>query len=919
MAEKITERKEYRGLGYAPSISVPGLIQTRPVAATRPPQTNELTKLAKSLGDFGETFANAQLRKAAIADDEAKQLATEALSSIAMGGWVRDEKGKPVPKFDGGDYGASGKDVRSLAFQGTDEDLSTVYAELGIPKEATPAFYAYLRRGMAESVAYEFSNRLTARIKEAGRLGSVDGDVNNSQLIREISQEESGKIREQFGDNWFLYAPEAVRKAEQQFTIEAQAQLLKNRGEEADAVFKQTFSRVLANSDDFENFNENLAAHVTQARGRGLKVRELSAEATISTVDSLLRKGHVAAARELVEKLDVRLFTGPVPAPQQPQDVASITQGITDKMLEGVASRSNFEAGAGKLLELESDSAELKTQIKSLEEEVAKGGTDRAAKQAAVQLKLFKNRLAYLESTPTTKRNTIPLLDEGTEKELGAMIERAEHNNRVHRTADRSRIEEVIKNRINAYRENNPQQTTEQAQAALQQILSQEVDLDRMDADGNPISISPMVFDKTLFNTNTWKSKLRAMEATDAAGRLRAEQTMKRIAELADRGDSESVEKLREHYDAFRSTLSESQTSRANAILKQAESLVEIEKTDRWSVETKQGLSAVETEVLGISTVAGLRDSTPAQEAALPNKNAEFLTKFRQRARANYRLYLEERPEGATEEDKQNAMDKAISNARASVIEEMKKEFEPVLVKDDFADYRKAWNSTTSEGEALADGAPGWMRKGLGLDKDPTQLKRRLVANESASLIALSRVPRGNGTIYSRISSLPAYRRNAVIASFQKIQLENRALKTLALGDRKKAARILNAGEWEIEALGVGVSGTRKLSDTDIDRLTDDLRNALVITGVTPKEVISGTLNEGVQLEEKTFEGRKSLFNPMLTPMFESSEQLLKMNKNDEETIKQMAAKLKVDPKFLVAAQLRLLRTRGMLQSPKKK
>ena len=866
-----------------------------------------------------------QLRKAAIADDEAKQLATEALSSIAMGGWVRDEKGKPVPKFAHGDYGASGKDVRSLAFQGTDEDLSTVYAELGIPKEATPAFYTYLRRGMAESVAYEFSNRLTARIKEAGRLGNVDGDVNNSQLIREISQEESGKIREQFGDNWFLYAPEAVRKAEQQFTIEAQAQLLKNRGEEADAVFKQTFSRVLANSDDFENFNENLAAHVTQARSRGLKVRELSAEATISTVDSLLRKGHVATARELVEKLDVRLFTGPVPAPQQPQDVASVTQGITDKMLEGldrtgadgVASRAKFESAAAKLLELKSDSSELKAEIKSLEEEVAKGGTDRAAKQAAVQLKLFKNRLAYLESTPTTKRNTIPLLDEGTEKELGAMIERAEHNNRVHRTADRSRIEEVIKNRINAYRENNPQQTTEQAQAALQQILSQEVDLDRTDADGNPISISPMVFDKTLFNTNTWKSKLRAMEATDAAGRLRAEQTMKRIAELADRGDSESVEKLREHYDAFRNTLSENQTSRANAILKQAESLVEIEKTDRWSVETKQGLSAVETEVLGISTSYGLRDSTPAQEAALPNKNAEFLTKFRQRARANYRLYLEERPEGSTEEDKQNAMDKAISNARASVIEEMKKEFEPVLVKDDFADYRKAWNSTTSEGEALPGGVPGWMRKGLGLDKDPTQLKRRLVANESASLIALSRVPRGNGTIYSRISSLPAYRRNAVIASFQKIQLENRALKTLALGDRKKAADILNAGEWELEVLGSPL--TRKLSDTDVDRLTDDLRNALAITGVTPKEVISGTLNEGVQLEEKTFEGRKSLFNPLLTPMFESSEQLLKMNKNDEETIKQMAAKLKVDPKFLVSAQLRLLRTRGMLQSPKKK
>ena len=77
MAEKITQRKEYRGLGYAPAISVPGLIQTRPVAATRPPQTNELTKLAKSLSDFGETFGNSQLREAARKDKEAKELAKE--------------------------------------------------------------------------------------------------------------------------------------------------------------------------------------------------------------------------------------------------------------------------------------------------------------------------------------------------------------------------------------------------------------------------------------------------------------------------------------------------------------------------------------------------------------------------------------------------------------------------------------------------------------------------------------------------------------------------------------------------------------------------------------------------------------------------------------------------------------------------
>ena len=247
MAEKITQRKEYRGLGYAPAISVPGLIQTRPVAATRPPQTNELTKLAKSLSNFGETFGNAQLRKAAVADEEAKGLAKEALASRAMGG--------------GGAKG--GVDVRAVAFSGTNEELQKQFESNLIPKEATPAFYAYLRRGMAQSIASDYAAGLTGRIKEAAVMGGANAeDVNNSALIEQIQHEESDKIREKFGNDWFLYAPEAATNVDQEFANAVHGQLLKNREEEANETFKKNFSDVLERAGSIEKLDEYLAALV---------------------------------------------------------------------------------------------------------------------------------------------------------------------------------------------------------------------------------------------------------------------------------------------------------------------------------------------------------------------------------------------------------------------------------------------------------------------------------------------------------------------------------------------------------------------------------------------------------------------------------------------------------------------------------
>jgi hypothetical protein len=208
MAEKITQRKEYRGLGYAPAISVPGLVQTRPIAATRPPQTNELTKLAKSLKDFGETFANSQLRKAAREDQEAKQLATEVLSSKVAAEHYGSKSGKI-------------EDLRHDALNLTQADLSEKLISEGlIPEEATPAFYAYLKRGSAKSIAKDYRNRLQERIEEASEL---DNETALGKLLTEVS----GEFSKVYGD-YHIWAPEEVIAQERDF-IDAAARLKREK------------------------------------------------------------------------------------------------------------------------------------------------------------------------------------------------------------------------------------------------------------------------------------------------------------------------------------------------------------------------------------------------------------------------------------------------------------------------------------------------------------------------------------------------------------------------------------------------------------------------------------------------------------------------------------------------------------------
>ena len=932
MAEKITARKEYRGLGYAPAISVPGLIQERPVAATRPPATNPLLDFVKKADKWTDAFKDSKLRQLVWEDDVSKQAASEALSSIALGGWSRDAKGNPIPKGllqteEGVDLSM---DMRALAFKGTDEELVTQYQRLGLAKEATPAFYAYLKRGMAQSIAQEYSSRLLARVEEASRLDTIDAAELNTQTIREIKQQESAATEEQFGKGWYLYAPDAITKVDEEFTRLAQGQFLKNRKTESEETFIRNASDLFESSQSPEDFLKNLGTLALPARRAGVKIKPLLAKAAINSATKFIRKGNIAAANSLIERMLAAEVVIPIVDKREPQTINSVMEGLTDKRLASVKSSREHTAKEILKAELFDQSIEdIKNELHEIKNrDVSLDESELQAKQYEQTAVIYQNRLDYLQAAPKDKK--VPMVDEETERILGELLEKAEHNERVHKAADRERIERAVKERIETYFELNPNETVEQAQAALEKILSDPVELDRLDADRNPISRIPMEFDKTLFNTATWKAKLRGMAATNAGNQHQAGQVIKQLERLAENGKPEDLEAYRKLHSTMSHLLTSTQDRAARSLLDQAESLAAVENIDQYSVERKQGLGQVERDVVGISTIGGMRDATPEQEELLIEKNSEFLIRHRQQVRENYREYLKTRPETATKDADDDAMDEASRKARVDVIQDMKTETAPLLVKDNFSEYASAWKARVPEG---VPGDLSWNPlTGFGAFETtttPTDLKRRLVANDASTLKTLGRIPKGKGTIYSRINKLPAYRRGILIQSLKAAAEENHLLRTEAKKDRAYASKVLNDGFRMLPSpapVGGGVVGPinvplvkTKLSEGAVDRFVDELRAALVITGVTPEEVLSGRLSEGVDLEDKDFSGRKALFNPMLTPMFESSEQLLQIQTKDEETINKMAAKLRVDPKLLVSAQLRLLRTRGMIRSPKKK
>jgi len=810
MAEKITARKEYRGLGYAPAISVPGLIQERPVAATRPPATNQLTKLAKSLSDFGETFKNTALTKAARQDEEAKQAATEALSSRAMGGWIKDSEGEALTP--------EAQDIRSIAFTGTDEDLRKAFTANLVPKEATPAFYAYLKRGMAKSIAQEFNTRLNSRLSEAADVYREDGSVNNSQYIREVVQEESYSIKNQFGDDWFLYAPDEVRKVEQQFINTAQAKLLENRKKAGDEEFKRNIISSLENSPSLEDLESDLSIAATEGRRNGLDVKRLTSAATVTAVSKYLSRGHVDAARTLVDRLQ----------------------------------------------------------------------------------------------TMSLNRNgeEVPLLDAETEAQLEQMVEAGEHKQRLNRNQDQTRVAQVIAAEIQGWLLTHPNAGVAEQRAFVQQLLSKDVDLNRKDDEGNPITVTPTMFDTALFNKNTMLAEVLESKNRSAVRVELTNMVQKDIEDLIGKLDPAKVEEANEKLKENRNSLPTQTYIRLKNQITEAQTLSVIDKAPQFGLEAKQGLALVESEVVGVDASLGLSNLTPAQRKALPDKRSEFLAKFKKQAQDNLRQWLKENPNNEDENALRAATDEAITEARKSVIKEMSAPTVIKTMRDNFEEWER--NRVGSiERDPLG---PNFLRS----KRTPEALERRSITNIENGQKLIRRLGLKKGeTVDGKLKKI-----NPAVAGILKARLadiagEQRLIEKEARKHRSRATSTLTKGVWvpgyggPYGGIGATPGNYRKFKDLDERAVyIDRLRAALVHTGVTPEEVIAKTLKEGVVLDPKKYGEIEALFNPYTTPMFSSVKQLLELN-TQEETIKKMAASLGIEPAVLVKAQLQLLRSQG--------
>jgi len=317
MAEKITQRKEYRGLGYAPAISVPGLVQTRPIAATRPPQTNELTKLAKSLKDFGESFANTQLRKAAREDQEAEQLAKEVASGLSLEDSFLSETG-------GASYGSKGDrgdlnlpSAASSVLRGNTEEMQQLVDMGVIPATATPAFHSYLKREMAKVIiSTDFRNSVFRRIEESA---VVSDQIDNEALRRDILADESERLESKYGKQFWIWAPDENQKVKAEFIQRSQALHNERLDEVSAESFKSNFGTIVdrwldsrpkwteekGNKEQLTNqFIDQINQQVELVRSLGLNYRELSGPAAVSAIKKLLSEEQIEEAEMLFEELE---------------------------------------------------------------------------------------------------------------------------------------------------------------------------------------------------------------------------------------------------------------------------------------------------------------------------------------------------------------------------------------------------------------------------------------------------------------------------------------------------------------------------------------------------------------------------------------------------------------------------------------
>ena len=307
MAEKITERKEYRGLGYAPTISVPGLVQARPVGATRAPASNELLRLAKNLERFGEVFGTAMLRKASREDEEAERLAKEdflAWPNAYPGETQRSGAANIIP---GGVGGRKGEvqipDRRAQLLTATEYTLPDLVAKGVIRREATPAYVAYLKREAARSlVATKYSSLLEARINEAAIFESGPEGVNTEARARDIIEIVDQELQKTYGPKWHIWAPEEVKAAEAKFISTVQSKNLDNRTKFANKTYIENVKSVFL-ADTHEQFLINIERLATEGHEQGLEISKLTGAAAISSVTHYLAQDQPEMARILAERV----------------------------------------------------------------------------------------------------------------------------------------------------------------------------------------------------------------------------------------------------------------------------------------------------------------------------------------------------------------------------------------------------------------------------------------------------------------------------------------------------------------------------------------------------------------------------------------------------------------------------------------
>jgi len=318
MAEKITARKEYRGLGYAPAISVPGLIQERPVAATRPPATNQLTKLAKSLSDFGEVFSNTKLRQASIQDEQDKQLAKEYAAAIVGGKSFRkaSEEGSQRESWAKGDIADKGPeiaDARSLILLGNDPGIQALVETGAIPATATPAFFAYLKREMAKRViATDYRKALFSKLEESADISS---EVDNEARRRDIIEEVSADLEKEFGTFW-TWAPDEFTKVDVEFTQRSQDLVEANKEKLSAENFQQNFGTSVDRWMDsrskwakpeekekaYKKLGETLKGQIAEAKAFGVgDIGERTGDAAKLAINKLLVEEQIEEAQQLFE------------------------------------------------------------------------------------------------------------------------------------------------------------------------------------------------------------------------------------------------------------------------------------------------------------------------------------------------------------------------------------------------------------------------------------------------------------------------------------------------------------------------------------------------------------------------------------------------------------------------------------------